>query len=87
MDREYRFLKSGDDNKLYAASLVEICGSKRVLIENHRGIVSYGCNEIQVKGRCGHICIAGENLMISKMSREKLVIMGKIHGVTLRGRE
>ena len=53
MNRENRFLKFCADSSLYAAalpglSLVEICGSKRVLIENHRGIVSYGCNEIRV---------------------------------------
>lgn len=91
MDRENRFLKLGADNSFFAAvlpgsSLVEICGSKRVLIENHRGIVSYGCNEIRVNVKDGQICVAGESLIISKMSKEKLVIIGKIHCVKMQGR-
>lgn len=91
MDRENRFLKLGANNGFFTAvlpvsSLVEICGSKRVLIENHRGIVSYGCNEIRVNVKDGQICVAGESLMISKMSKEKLVIIGKIHCVKMLGR-
>ena len=91
MNRENRFLKFCADSSFDAAalpglSLVEICGSKRVLIENHRGIVSYECNEIRVNVKDGHICVAGEGLMISKMSKERLVIVGKIHCVKLQGR-
>ena len=91
MDRENRFLKFRADSSFDAAalpglSLVEICGSKRVLIENHRGIVSYGCNEVRVNVKDGQICVAGESLMISKMSKDKLVIIGKIHCVKMQGR-
>ena len=91
MSRENRFLKLCADSSFVTTAttglpLVEIYGSKRVLIENHRGIVSYGCNEIRVKVKDGHICVAGEGLMISKMSKEKLVIVGKIHCVKLQGR-
>ena len=91
MNRENRFLKlcadsSFDTTAMPGLSLVEVYGSKRVLIENHRGIVSYGCNEIGVKVKEGHICVAGERLMITKMSKEKLVIVGKIHCVKLQGR-
>lgn len=66
--------------------LVEICDQRRVLIENHQGIVGYGCNEILIKVRYGQICICGENLKLAKMSKEKLVITGKISAVNLQGR-
>lgn len=66
--------------------LVEIWDQKRVLIENHQGIVGYGCEEILVKVRFGRICVCGENLKLAKMSKEKLVITGKICAVNLQGR-
>lgn len=66
--------------------LIEIYDQRRVLIENHRGIVGYGTKEILIKARFGLICICGDDLKLVKMSREKLVITGKICGVTLRGR-
>ena len=33
--------------------LVEICDNKRVLIENHRGVICYGVKEIIVKVKKG----------------------------------
>lgn len=67
--------------------IVEICGNDRVLIENHRGIVKYGDNDICVKVRYGCICVNGSRLRINRMSKCKLVITGRIHGVLLQGRE
>jgi len=93
MNRENRFLKTAADisglcpEPLPGIPLIEICGRNRVLIENHRGVISYDCEEILVKVRYGHICVSGDNLKLSKMSKEKLVIRGKICGVMMRGRE
>ena len=67
--------------------LVEIYDRRRVLIENHQGIIGYGADEILIKVRYGHICVCGENLKLAKMSREKLVVTGKISAVNLQGRE
>lgn len=66
--------------------IVEICGNERVLIENHRGIIAYGYNEIRIKSRIGCICVCGSQLRLSRMSNTKLVITGKICNVTLQGR-
>lgn len=66
--------------------LIEICGQVRVLVENHQGVIGYGCHEILVKVRSGCVRIDGENLTMTKMSKEKLVITGKIHAVQLQGR-
>ena len=66
--------------------LIEICGQNRMLIENHRGIAGYGSCEIQVKVRFGRIVVCGEKLKVTNMSKEKLVITGKICTVNLRGR-
>ena len=93
MSRENRFLKNTVyDNEIYRESLpgvplVEICDRRRVLIENHKGILAYGCKEILVKVGYGHIYVCGESLKVAKMNKEKLVIVGSIHSVCLRGRE
>ena len=66
--------------------LVEVVGQTRVLIENHNGVIQYGCNEICVKVSYGHIRICGVGLELCKMTKDQLVIMGTIEGVQLCGR-
>lgn len=68
-------------------SIVEICDKNRVLIENHRGIIKYSSDEVCVKVRFGCVCVSGSQLKLSRMSKKKLVITGRITGITLRGRE
>jgi len=58
--------------------LVEVIGDKRVLVENHRGVVAYGCNEIKVKVAYGFLCITGSGLQLACMSKQQLVIVGKL---------
>ena len=67
--------------------IVEICGKARVLVENHLGIIGYCDNEIQIKVQYGCICVCGNYLKLSRMSKTKLVITGRISGITLQGRE
>lgn len=71
---------------LFGVPLIEICGRMRVLVENHQGVIGYGCDEILVKVRDGCICIRGEKLTMNVMSKIKLVITGDIKGVELRRR-
>ena len=93
MSREKRFLKTAASisglcsESLPGTPLVEIYDRNRVLIENHRGVILYDCKEILVKVRYGHISVCGENLKLSTMCKEKLVIRGKICAVTMQGRE
>lgn len=61
--------------------LVEICGHKRVLIENHFGIAMYRCNEIMVKVCFGCIHVSGSGLIIKKFCKEKIVISGDIDAI------
>ena len=64
--------------------LVEICDNKRVLIENHRGIVCYGVNEIIVRVKKGCISVLGSHLCLARMNKTKLVICGDIHSVCVQ---
>lgn len=63
--------------------LVEICGEKRVLIENHRGVCRYAEDRICVRVAYGEVAVAGRGLELARMTREQLVINGCIDGVTL----
>lgn len=77
--KEYVFC----DDTLSRVPIIEIAGNKRVLIENHVGIVKYGAEEIKIKVRKGLICIVGTCMEIAFMSKEKLVICGQIEYVRL----
>lgn len=63
--------------------LVEMLGDERVLIENHFGITQYSSCEICVKVKFGQAQIVGCHLRIARMTRDQLVIVGKIDGVNL----
>ena len=67
--------------------IVEISGEHRVLIENHRGVVEYGRDRICVKVKTGIVEVQGSCLQVQCISREHLVIIGRIHCVVLNRRE
>jgi len=66
--------------------IVEIAGDKRVLIENHLGVAAYGAERILVNVKYGAVCICGFGLELLHMTREQLVIHGRIHSVSLQRR-
>ena len=63
--------------------LVEITGENRVIVENHKGVTGYGCNQIHVKVAYGALCICGSGLKLARMSKHQLVITGRIDGVSI----
>ena len=63
--------------------LIEIAGEHRVLIENHKGVIGYGDNEICIKVKFGCIKVCGNQLMLSKLTKQQLVISGFIDSVSL----
>lgn len=64
-------------------TLVELVGNCRVLIENHCGVTAYGCNEICVKGTNGTLCVCGQKLELTRMTKQQLVITGHIDGISM----
>lgn len=66
--------------------LVEIAGDRRVLVENHGGVCQYGPEQICVRVKYGIISVRGRGLEIAKLSREQLVISGRIDCVNLNRR-
>ena len=63
--------------------LVEIAGQNRVLIENHRGVCCYGREQVRVRVSYGEIAVTGCYLELARMSREAVVITGRIDSVSL----
>lgn len=66
--------------------IVEIAGESRVLIENHQGVAAYGTERILVNVKFGMISICGCNLEMLHMTKEQLVIHGRIDTVGLQRR-
>lgn len=66
--------------------IVEISGDNRVLIENHFGVKEYGTQRITVKVKYGCVCVCGSSLELQRMTREQLVIRGRIDCVTVQRR-
>ena len=66
--------------------IVEIAGDGRCLIENHRGVAAYGNEQILVNVRYGTVCVRGCNLELIHMTKEQLVICGRIDSVGLQRR-
>ena len=63
--------------------LIEIAGQRRVLIENHMGVIEYGSEQIRIKVSYGTVSVCGYNLELARMIKEQLVITGQIHKVEL----
>lgn len=67
--------------------LIEISGCSRVLIENHRGVCEYSRERIGVKVKYGSILVCGSCLELRYMTKQQLIVSGRISGVSLLHRE
>ncbi len=63
------------------APRVTVTGCRRVLIENHRGIILYGEEEIRVGGGRVEIVIGGRGLTLRSMSDSEMLVTGEISEV------
>lgn len=63
--------------------LVELAGERRVLIEHHQGVTQYSREQICVKVKYGYVSVVGCGLELSRMTKEQLIISGRIDGITL----
>ena len=62
-------------------SRITITGCRRVFIENHRGILEYGSEEIDVNGGRVVIKLRGNDLELRSMSESELLITGQLNGI------
>lgn len=71
------------DEAIPRLPLVEIAGDRRVLIENHLGVVAYGTEQICVKVTYGTLSVCGCNLELARMTKGQLIVSGMIDKVVL----
>ena len=62
---------------------VELVGDREVRMENHRGILAYGDQEIHVSGGPFVIKVMGEKLELRAMTGLELLITGHITAIQL----
>ena len=62
---------------------LELVGDGELRVENHKGILAYGDEEIQVSGGVFLIQIRGSNLALRAMTGLELLITGRIDGIQL----
>lgn len=60
---------------------VELVGNRELRMENHRGILAYGTEEIHISGGKLILKIRGEDLELRSMNAGELLITGRIRGV------
>ena len=62
---------------------LELTGSRELRMENHKGILAYGSQEIHISGGKLVIKVRGSNLELKSMNASQLLITGEIDGVDL----
>ena len=62
---------------------VELTGNREVRMENHKGILAYGSEEIHVSGGKLILKVRGTDLELRAMNASGLLITGTILGVDL----
>lgn len=65
-------------------TVAELAGENRVLIEGHRGVTEYCRERVTVKVSYGLLSVTGCALELRQMSKQQLVICGRIDGIQLR---
>jgi sporulation protein YqfC len=62
---------------------LELVGDGELRMENHRGILSYGTDEIHISGGAFGVRVSGEELELRTMNSLELLITGRIRAVEL----
>lgn len=80
-----------DESDLYGEAIpglpiIEIAGDKRVLIERHNGVIEYGTEQISIRVNYGTIRIKGCGLKLKQMTKQLLIVSGRIDCVQLQRR-
>lgn len=62
---------------------LELLGDHQLRMENHKGILAYGTEEIHVSGGKLIVKIRGQRLELRAMNALELLITGEIEGIDL----
>lgn len=62
---------------------IELLGDRELRVENHKGILSYGKEEIHISGGKLIVRVLGSELELRGMSTSELLITGQLRAVEL----
>ena len=65
---------------------IRMMGNEELVLSNHKGIAEYGKEQVRIKSGLGMVKVAGKGLVIKEISREEIVVAGKIDAVTFGDR-
>ena len=54
---------------------------EKMSVEGHRGILSYSENEVAVRMAHGNLLVTGDNLEITELNPDELVLHGRIDAI------
>lgn len=60
---------------------LSLFGKNRLLLENHRGIASYGTELIEIGTGSAKLAVHGQNLRIAAMDKRDMLISGRIQAL------
>lgn len=63
--------------------ILELCGDRRIWVENHNGVLEYSLERIGISVRYGSLVIHGTELCLRRMQGQMLVITGSIERIEL----
>ncbi|MCI8514796.1 MAG: sporulation protein [Lachnospiraceae bacterium] len=64
-------------------AVLTVFGDGELHVQNHRGILAFDSNCIQILSRKGRIAISGERLWIRYYDREEIHVIGQIRGISI----
>lgn len=63
--------------------IAELAGDRRLLIENHLGVTEYAPERIGIRVRYGLLRICGCGMTLQRMTKEELLVKGRIDSIHL----
>lgn len=57
---------------------ITMIGNLQIYIENHKGILEYSTTRVRIFTKCGVLRIIGKDLLLRRIVREEIVLVGEI---------
>lgn len=66
------------DDLLFGSAKLTVIAGKKILVENHKGILEYSSDRIVINLERGKISLSGSDFTLDAMNKNELLICGKL---------